>query len=337
MDEHKTPPMKKPSSHNFYETAYKLLANPDIIPTAKFIAALTKSPENNQEDDKLRNDSINLFRFCSATFPGCLSLKLIRVYSSRDPRFPHDIREKAIKFLYLLLSEQEEASLNLIIVEELSPLLITCLAEQVNSDTSFKILSKIVNRIASEIFTVHEATWNDLRDYISSRAETEFAKSVFVFKSLSMPLDGEEFVVPVMENLLPAIMKRLGDEEESELGLAFVGGFCAAIHLLETTRVDLVEDLVYEMLESVNRGKELGFLEKALREVEMIVVKQLGWYCTTEFRFVSGLIRRIAAFSGGGITEETVLKRIKMIVEKKTLKSLEEIDNGDADWLNKRH
>lgn len=95
-----------------------------------------------------------------------------------------------------------------------------------------------------------------------------------------------------MEKLLPAILKRLGDEEGREWGVAFVGSFCVAIHLLETARVNLVENLAYEMLESVNRGMELGLLGKALEEVEMIVVKQLDWYCTTEFRFLSGLIRR---------------------------------------------
>jgi len=72
------------------------------------------------------------------------------------------------------------------------------------------------------------------------------------------------------------------------------------------------------MLKSVKRGMELGFLGKALREVETAVVEQLWWYCTTEFRFVLGLISRIDAI----VTEETaknVLQRIKIVVKKKML------------------
>lgn len=330
MDKPKTP-SKQPSSQDFYEAAYKLLANPYIDPAVKFLAALTKPP-GNQEDKHINK----FFRFCVATFPGCLSLKLIKVYSSKEPPVTNEIRESAIRFLYVIISI-EEAYLDLEVVRQLSPILITCLEEQAIPETSFKILSKLVNRIAYERFTVHEATWHDLREFISSRADTDFAKSAFVFKSLTMPLDGEEFVIPLMENLLPAILKRLSEESSSQWGLAFVSGFCVVVHLLETTRVDLVKNLVYEMLRSVKRGMELGFLWKALREVETVVVKQLGWYCTTEFRFVLGLIRKINEINGEERTKN-VLQRIKMVVEKKMIQSVEEIDIGDdEDWLNQRH
>ncbi|KAL9310809.1 unnamed protein product [Arabidopsis thaliana] len=312
MDNQKSP--KQPTSQDFTKAAFKLLANPLIEPTVEFIAALTKPPENPEDKD------IKFFRFCVANYPGCFSLKLMRVYSSNDPRVPYQIREIAMILLHVIFII-EEASLNLAVVHILSPILISCLEEQVISNNSLKILSMLVNRVAFEIFTIQEETWYDLRVFISSKAESEFAKAVSVFKSLSMPLDGEEFLIPLMKNLLPAILKRLGNKEEessSQWGLAFVGGFCAAVHLLETTRVDLVENLANEMLKSVKRGMELGFLGKALREVETAVVEQLWWYCTTEFRFVLGLISRIDAI----VTEETaknVLQRIKIVVKKKML------------------
>jgi len=312
MDNQKSP--KQPTSQDFTKSAFKLLANPHVEPTVEFIAALTKPPENPEDKD------IKFFRFCVANYPGCFSLKLMRVYSSNDPRVPYQIREIAMILLHVIFII-EEASLNLAVVHILSPILISCLEEQVISNNSLKILSMLVNRVAFEIFTIQEETWYDLREFISSKAESEFAKAVSVFKSLSMPLDGEEFLIPLMDNLLPAILKRLGNKEEessSQWGLAFVGGFCAAVHLLETTRVDLVENLANEMLKSVKRGMELGFLGKALREVETAVVEQLWWYCTTEFRFVLGLISRIDAI----VTEETaknVLQRIKIVVKKKML------------------
>ncbi|AAG27751.1 hypothetical protein [Arabidopsis thaliana] len=312
MDNQKSP--KQPTSQDFTKAAFKLLANPHVEPTVEFIAALTKPPENPEDKD------IKFFRFCVANYPGCFSLKLMRVYSSNDPRVPYQIREIAMILLHVIFII-EEASLNLAVVHILSPILISCLEEQVISNNSLKILSMLVNRVAFEIFTIQEETWYDLREFISSKAESEFAKAVSVFKSLSMPLDGEEFLIPLMDNLLPAILKRLGNKEEessSQWGLAFVGGFCAAVHLLETTRVDLVENLANEMLKSVKRGMELGFLGKALREVETAVVEQLWWYCTTEFRFVLGLISRIDAI----VTEETaknVLQRIKIVVKKKML------------------
>ena len=312
MDNQKSP--KQPTSQDFTKAAFKLLANPHVEPTVEFIAALTKPPENPEDKD------IKFFCFCVANYPGCFSLKLMRVYSSNDPRVPYQIREIAMILLHVIFII-EEASLNLAVVHILSPILISCLEEQVISNNSLKILSMLVNRVAFEIFTIQEETWYDLREFISSKAESEFVKVVSVFKSLSMPLDGEEFLIPLMENLLPAILKRLGDNEEDssgQWGLAFVGGFCAAVHLLETTRVDLVENLANEMLKSVKRGMELGFLGKALREVETAVVEQLWWYCTTEFRFVLGLISRIDAI----VTEETaknVLQRIKIVVKKKML------------------
>ena len=312
MDNQKSP--KQPTSQDFTKAAFKLLANPHVEPTVEFIAALTKPPENPEDKD------IKFFRFCVANYPGCFSLKLMRVYSSNDPRVPYQIREIAMILLHVIFII-EEASLNLAVVHILSPILISCLEEQVISNNSLKILSMLVNRVAFEIFTIQEETWYDLREFISSKAESEFAKAVSVFKSLSMPLDGEEFLIPLMDNLLPAILKRLGNKEEessSQWGLAFVGGFCAAVHLLETTRVDLVENLANEMLKSVKRGMELGFLGKALREVETAVVEQLWWYCTTEFRFVLGLIQRVEAI----VTEETtknVLQRIKIVVKKKML------------------
>ncbi|XP_010415145.1 PREDICTED: uncharacterized protein LOC104701192 [Camelina sativa] len=319
MEKQKTP-TKEPSAQHFNEAAYKLLANPHIEPTVRFIATLTK-PSGKQ---LIRT---KFFRFCVHSYPACLSLKLMRIYTSKEPRVDDGIRENAVRCLHAIFIV-EEASLNSAVVHVLSPELISCLEEQVISESSFKILSMLVNRIAFEVFTIHEETWHDLREFISSRAETEFAKAVFVFTSLSMPLDEDDFVIPLMDYLLPAILKRLGNVHEgsgsgsgsssSEWGLAFVGGFCAAIHLLETTSVSLVENLVNEMLKSVNRGMELGFLGKALRDVEIAVVQQLWWYCTREFKFVLGFIRRIDAM----ITEETtkdVLQGIKMVVEKKIL------------------
>ncbi|KAG7589032.1 Armadillo-type fold [Arabidopsis suecica] len=323
-------PTKQPTSEEFNKAAFKLLANPHIKPTVEFITALTKQRKN-QED-------IKFFRFCVANYPGCFSVKLMRVYASKEPRVSYEIRESAMRFLHGIFFT-EEASMDFEVVQVFSTLLISCLEEQVISETSFKILSMLVNRVAFEKFTIQETTWHGLRKFISSRVEQEFAKAVFVFKSLSMPLDEEEFLIPLMENLLPEILKRLGDNKEessSQWGLAFVGGFCAAVHLLETTRVALVEKLASMMLKSVNRRMELGFLLKALRDLEIAIVEQLWWYCSAEFRFVLGFIRRIDAI----ITEKTaknVLERTKMVVKKKMLEYVGEIDNGDEDWLNQRH
>ncbi|CAN8238313.1 unnamed protein product [Cochlearia groenlandica] len=328
----------KPSSSSdinlYYAAADKVLSNPDIILTTKLIASFTEKKNN-----------ISLLRFCAANYPKRLSLKLARVYVSKEPRVTHEIRESAIKLLNELLSSKKEASLELSFFKELSKTIIACLAEQENPYSCFKILTEIVSRIANELFTVHESTWRDLRDYISSKAETEFARSVYVFLNLHMPLDGEDFVVPVMKRLAPQILKRLSvveEIEDREWSLAFIGGFCAAVQLLETTRVDLVEDLAYEMLESVNRGMKIGLLVRALQEVEVVVMKQLCWYCSNEFRFVSGLVRRIDAFT---VTEdkksvEIVLERIKIVLDKKmkkTFRYVEEIgNNGDGNWLNKK-
>lgn len=47
---------------------------------------------------------------------------------------------------------------------------------------------------------------------------------------------------------------------------------------------------------------ELGFLRKTLKVVT-IVVSFLEWYCTTQLRFVLGLVRRIDAINGDESTK----------------------------------
>ncbi|XP_010528580.1 PREDICTED: uncharacterized protein LOC104805644 [Tarenaya hassleriana] len=155
-----------------------------------------------------------------------------------------------------------------------------------------------------------------------------------------MPLDEDEFVAPLMKNLLSPILKWLDMmlNQENNWVLAFLGAFCSAIRMFGTRRVDLVGNIVYEMLSSVTelvkRGMELGFVIRAFREMEMIMSKQSDWYCIDEYKFVSGLIRRMEGVEGMKHKTKAVLWRIQFVMEMNTVRSVKVRDNGVDDWLN---
>ncbi|XP_019057055.1 PREDICTED: uncharacterized protein LOC104805981 [Tarenaya hassleriana] len=321
--------------------AKKVLATEDLKLMQELISSLFSSPENQQI--RPRNELLRrIYRFCSTRFPNCLSLKLLRVYA--DPRFGEDVRRSSIECLNVLLSvngKGTEPLLELVTLQELSPLLISCLEGHGIPENAFKTLALVTDRVAREIFVCHDIVWPSLGTFISSRIKPEFKKAVYIFQSLSMPLNEDEFVAPLMKNLLPPILKWLDPlmlNQENNWVLAFLGAFCSAIHMLGTRRVDLVGNIVYEMLTSVTelvkRGMELGFVIRAFREMEMIMSKQSDWYCIDEYKFVSGLIRRMKGIEGMKHRTKAVLWRIQFVMEMTTVRSVKVRDNGVDDWLN---
>ena len=80
------------------------------------------------------------------------------------------------------------------------------------------------------ILRMVEKSLNELRDYIAS-SKTEFHRAVYIFQCLRMALIDDDFVIPVMENLFLEITTRLDPpRDNSSWVLAFMGGFCLAIH-----------------------------------------------------------------------------------------------------------
>ena len=177
------------------------------------------------------------------------------------------------------------------VMRQLQPLLISCLKEDrlSVSDSMFKLLGEVVFHVANEVLSnKEEDTWFDLWDYIVSQCKTQFEKAVYIFQSLTMMLDDMDILIPVIDVLLPEINTRLNPpvqlllvEDNSCWVLAFVGAFCAAIHLVEvTSHADSVKEITLKMIDSVRElvergGMEVGVVRRAFRHLEKVVKKQV--------------------------------------------------------------
>ncbi|CAA7055772.1 unnamed protein product [Microthlaspi erraticum] len=238
--------------------------------------------------------------------------------------------ELAMGQLNVLLSRHsfKEKLIDVAMIRKLQPLIITCLGKQETPENTFKILGEVVHHVAKEIFEVQDDTWNELRDYITSHCEeTEFFnRGCYIFRCLNTPLDDQDFVVPVMEKLLPVIRRMLNPPRNllvDNFGwvLAFTGAFCAIIQMVEVeSHAGSVEEIEEKMIEVVGnlveRRMEIGIVMRAFRDLETIVEEQLKWYTTNEFALVKRLLRKLLEIEGMRIESKVVLKRINEIVER---------------------
>ncbi|VVB15193.1 unnamed protein product [Arabis nemorensis] len=159
-----------------------------------------------------------------------------------------------------------------------------------------------------------------------------------------MSLEDEEFVIPVMESLLPEISTRLNPPKEVLVDnscwvLAFTGAFCAIVHSIEIpSHAKSVKEIAYKMVDSVRelveRGMEVGLVRRAFRDVENIVKKQLEWFGTSDFKFVKGMLWRLYEIKGMKMESKIVLWRISFILERGVAEQLKEYPKTELDWIN---
>ncbi|KAG7548272.1 hypothetical protein ISN44_As12g034660 [Arabidopsis suecica] len=295
------------------------------------IIPLVKTPGNHdhgEEFDHLKNLS---------------SLEVLKIFASTD--LEDRTREMAIRRLEVVLSDHtlKRVEIDFSEMRELQPLLNSCLRQEGITDSMFKVLGEVVSHVAYEIFKHQDVTWYALRNYIAS-SKTEFKRAVYIFQCLTMPLENEEFLIPVIEVLLPEISRRLNPPTELLVDnscwvLAFTGAFFAAIHLVEvSSHVESVKEIAHKMIESVRklveRGMEVGLVRRAFRDVESIVKKQLRWYDTSEYKLVKGLLWRLYAIKGMKWESKIVLWRINVIVERGVDEMVKELPENEFDWLN---
>ncbi|CAB78695.1 hypothetical protein [Arabidopsis thaliana] len=216
------------------------------------------------------------------------SLEVLKILASSE--LEDRSKEIAIRRLNVLLSDHTSKKVQIDISEmrQLQPLLISCLKEEgLSFNSMFKVLGEVVNHVAYEMLIYQEETWYELRDYIAS-SKTEFHRAVYIFQCLTMALIDDDFVIPVMENLFLEIITRLDPPREllvdnSSWVLAFMGGFCLAIHLIEmSSKAESVKEIAHKMIDSIRelmeREMEVGLVKRGFRDVESIVKKQLEWY-----------------------------------------------------------
>ncbi|KAG7548273.1 hypothetical protein ISN44_As12g034670 [Arabidopsis suecica] len=255
-------------------------------------------------------------------------------------------REIAIRRLEVVLSDHTSKKVEIDISEmrELQTLLISCLKQERISDNMFKVLGQVVNHVVYEMFKHQDVAWDGLRDYIASQSKTKFQRAVYIFQCLTTPLEDDEFVIHVMENLLPEIRIRLNPPRDLLVDnscwvLAFTGAFCATIHMIDIpSKAESVKEIANKMIDSVRelveRGMEVGLVRRAFRDLESIVKKQVEWYKTIEYKFVKGLLWKLYAIKGMKWESKIVLWRINVIVERRVNEEVKELPKGKFDWLN---
>ncbi|KAF2583017.1 hypothetical protein F2Q68_00005622, partial [Brassica cretica] len=163
-----------------------------------------------------------------------------------------------------------------------------------------------------------------LCDHTSKRAEIDVLEVI----QLKKPLMSCLTEVGVTENTFKIleIRTRLNPPGEllvdnSSWVLAFVGGFCAAIHLLELytkSVAETVDKMVDSVRELVERGMEVGLVRRAFRDLESVVKKQVEWYDGNEYKFIKALLWKLYEIKGLRMESRMVLWRINVVLEKGT-------------------
>lgn len=240
-------------------------------------------------------------------------------------------REIAVGRLHHMLCDHTSKRVEIDVVEmgHLKTLLISCLSEVGVPENTFKILGKVVYHVALELYYYQEDKWFEVWDYIASECSTQFERAVYIFQCLTtMVLDDNENVVHAVNSLLPEIMRRLNKPGGELLlvdngcwVLAFVGGFCVAVHLLEVyagSAEEIVEKMVDSARELVGRGMEVGVVRRALRDVERIVKKQVEWYGGNDYSFLKALLWKLCEIKGLRMESRMVLWRINVFLERGT-------------------
>ncbi|CAN8284416.1 unnamed protein product [Cochlearia groenlandica] len=258
---------------------------------------------------------------------GLSPLEILRIFASSNVEDKY--REIAIRRLNLLLSNHtsKKVEINVSVIKQLQPLIIFCLKEARIYGNMFKFLCEVIYHVSYEMMNIQCEVWYDLRDHIISLSKTEFCKAVYIFQCLAMWLDDDEFAIPVTESLVPEIKKRLNPPSDSSVDnncwvLAFVGAFCAAMHLVEITGYNgkapkEVEDKMLDSVrELVGRGMEVGIVRRALRDIESIVMKQREWFSNSGYMFLEDFVEKLYEIEEMKMESRIVLWRINVLVER---------------------
>ncbi|KFK40680.1 hypothetical protein AALP_AA2G027400 [Arabis alpina] len=265
----------------------------------RFVRSGNEDPQENEDRGESGNANIS-DRECFEHLNSLSLLEIVGIFASDGQEEKY--KDMVIRRIQLLLSDENrnKAEIDVSVMRKLQPLLVSCLTKGV-SESMFKVLGEVVYHVAYEMMHVRDETWIGLRDYLVAQSKTEFQRAVYIFQCLKMPLDEQEFVIPVMESLLPEINTRLNPPSEvlvdnSGWVLAFTGAFCAVIHLIEVEdSAESVKDIAYKMIgsvrELVEKGMEVGLVMRAFRDVESIVKKHLEWFTTNEYKFVKAMAR----------------------------------------------
>ncbi|VVA94212.1 unnamed protein product [Arabis nemorensis] len=305
--------------------AKEILASRDVTELTNLVTNLCYEKEND-ESSKL------LYKCFTKHFPNLLATKLLQVYRFTTSPRPK-IRSFSLSLLDSLLIDLEESrvGLNTKALGDIKEHLNACLVSQETSEDDFKLLSRIISRVAVDSF-IENIPWHELSSYIISlHEEDDHKKTLLIFSELPMVLD-EDFLMPLLENDLHVkILKGLLDpSSDEEWCLALEAGFNMALQLISLQRKDLVFDMVYAIVKSVlemaNVRKRKILVRKGLMRIVRKVRREALRFREAEYEVVSRFALMMMRIDGVGKVTEMAAKMIHHVLDRYYM------GGGGLDW-----
>lgn len=309
-----TPPLTS-SPLYIARKAKEILATRDVTEITNLVTKLCYEKEND-------GSSKLLYKCFTKHFPNLVAVKLLQVYRFATAARPK-IRSYSLSLLDSLLIDLEDSRIGLKTkaLGDIKEHLNACLLSQENSDHDFKLLSRIISRVAVDSF-IENIPWDELCSYIISLHDDD-KKTLLIFSELPMVLD-ENFLMPLLENNLHVkIVKGLLDPScDEEWCLALEAGFNMALQLINLQRKDLVWDMVYAIVKSVwemvnvGKGKRKILVRKGLMRIVMKVRREALRFREPEYDVVSRFALMITRINGVGKVTEMAAKMIHQVLDR---------------------
>ncbi|KAL9812292.1 putative non-reducing end alpha-L-arabinofuranosidase [Arabidopsis thaliana] len=178
-------------SMNIQLKAREILVSESHEELAMIVDHLFKS----DEDSEVYKTSQALYKYCVSFNPGCLAVKLLKLYQSSSDGV---LRFRSIYQLSETLNGLRNRKLSLDCLYEIKTLLIACLTMQETKECDIKILRRIVSFVAYNVMDLHKYKWDELGDCILSLVNSnESVKGFHVF--IDLPQVYEEFIQKFMK------------------------------------------------------------------------------------------------------------------------------------------
>ncbi|CAL9224633.1 unnamed protein product [Arabidopsis halleri] len=270
-----------------------------------------------RQDSHQYKTSRALYDFCVSSNPGCLTLKLLKLYQSSSNGV---LRFRSIYQLSETLTDLRNRKLSLDSLYEIKGVLISCLTMEETKASEFKILRKIVSCVAYNVVDLHKDKWDELGDCILSLANSEPLKAFHVF--IDLPRVYKEFI----DKFLETILQRA---ENVLLSPVRVQDWSLALQIFVKMWIQLVDtgmkfkkiralmaarllSVVKSVIELVN---EEEFLVQGLEDFERFFSREMNSYHYTkdQSHFVLASMIEIEGVVRGTETKE-IVRKIKMLV-----------------------
>ncbi|CAL9224629.1 unnamed protein product [Arabidopsis halleri] len=274
-----------------------------------------------RQDSEEYKTSRALYDFCVSCNPGCLALKLLKLYQSSSNGVT---RFRSIYLLSETLTDFRNRNFELSrdSLYEIKTLLISCLTMQETKESDIKILRKIVYFVAYNVVLLHDGKWDELGDCILTLANSkEPVKAFHVF--IDLPPVYKSFIDKFLHKILEEASNVFLDPYRVEdwslalqtfvkmwIQLLSTGMRFELLRALMEIRVSFVANSVIEL---VNKEKE-QFLVQGLEDFERFFSRDMDLYHydTNQCYFLSDLVIKIEGV-GTHLTKE-IVRKIKMLV-----------------------